>query len=142
MIQEQEATLQQRYNQDFTEQMHRGVIKCISRSDRYLRNLAIYIKDHLNHPLKSIRPCGKESTRNSGDTEEVGLTPGSGRSLGGGHGNPLQYSCLENPMGREAWQATIHGVAKSWTQLYQLSTHIKAHLDIRRHSGIRTGCSQ
>ena len=43
--------------------------------------------------------------------------PGSGRSPGGGNGNPLQYSCLENPMDRGARQATVHGVAKGWTQL-------------------------
>ena len=44
-------------------------------------------------------------------------SPGSGRSPGGGHGNPLQHSCLENPMGRGPWQATIHSFAKSWTWL-------------------------
>ena len=43
--------------------------------------------------------------------------PGLGRSPGGGHNNPLQYSCLENPMDRGAWQATVHEVTKSWTQL-------------------------
>jgi len=53
----------------------------------------------------------KESTCNAGDT---GLIPGLGRSPGGGHGDPLKYSCLENPMDRGAWQATVHGVAKSW----------------------------
>ena len=47
--------------------------------------------------------------------------PGSGRSLGRGHNNPLEYSCLENPMDREAWQATVHAVAKSQTRLKQLS---------------------
>ena len=47
--------------------------------------------------------------------------PGSGRSSGGGHGNPLQYSCLENPMDRGAWWASVHRVAKSQTQLKQLS---------------------
>ena len=45
------------------------------------------------------------------------LIPGWGRSSGEGNGTPLQYSCLENPMDRGAWQATVHGVAKSWTQL-------------------------
>ena len=45
----------------------------------------------------------------------VSLIPGSGRSPGGGHGNPLQYSCLENPMDRRAWQFTVHRVAKSRT---------------------------
>ena len=56
----------------------------------------------------------KEPTCNVGDP---GLIPGSGRSPGEGNGNPLQYSCLENPMDREAWRATIHGVAKNWTWL-------------------------
>ena len=56
----------------------------------------------------------KESTCNAGDP---GLTPGSGRSPGEGNGYPLQYSCLENTMDREAWRATVHEVAKSWTQL-------------------------
>ena len=49
------------------------------------------------------------------------FSPWSGRSPGGRHGNPLQYSCLENPMDRGAWQATGHGVAKSWTQLNDLA---------------------
>ena len=57
---------------------------------------------------------GKDSAYNAGD---LGLIPGSERSPGGGHGNPLQYSGLENPMDRGAWQATVHGVAKSRTQL-------------------------
>jgi len=52
-----------------------------------------------------------------GDIREVGLIPGSGRSLEGGCGNPLQYSCLENPMDREAWQATVHRVSKMQTRL-------------------------
>ena len=47
----------------------------------------------------------------------VGLILESGRNPGGGNGNPLQYSCWENPMGRGAWQATVHGVTKSWTGL-------------------------
>ena len=56
----------------------------------------------------------KESTCNAGD---LGLIPGLGRSHAGGLGNPLQYSCLENPMGIGAWQATVHEVAKSRTGL-------------------------
>ena len=55
---------------------------------------------------------GKESAYNVGD---LGLTPGSGRSPGGGHGTPLQYSCLENPMNRGAWKAKVYGVVKSRT---------------------------
>ena len=46
---------------------------------------------------------------------DAGSIPGSGRSPGGGHGNPPQYSCLEDSMDRGAWWATVHGVAKSWT---------------------------
>ena len=57
----------------------------------------------------------KNLPANAGDTRDVGLTPGSGRFPGGGNGNPLQYSCLENPMDRGAWQARVHGVAKSRT---------------------------
>ena len=52
-----------------------------------------------------------------GDIRDVGSIPELGRFPGKGNGNSLQYSCLENPMDREAWQATVHGVAKSWTQL-------------------------
>ena len=54
---------------------------------------------------------------NAGGIRNMSLIPGSGRSPGEGHGNPLQCSCLENPMGRGAWQATVHGVAKSQTRL-------------------------
>ena len=54
----------------------------------------------------------KESACNAGN---MGVIPGSGRSPGGGHGNPLQYSCLDNPMDREAWRAIVHRVAKSRT---------------------------
>ena len=54
---------------------------------------------------------------NAGDVRDTGSIPGLGRSPGGEHGNPLQYSCLENLMDRGAWWAMVHGVAKSWTQL-------------------------
>ena len=60
---------------------------------------------------------GKEATCNGEDAGHMGSIPGSGRSLGGGHGNPLQYSCLEKPMDREAWLATVHSVAKNQTRL-------------------------
>ena len=59
----------------------------------------------------------KHPPANAGDAGGVGLIPGSGRPPGEGNGNPLQDSCLENPMDRGAWQATFHGVAKSWTGL-------------------------
>ena len=59
----------------------------------------------------------KKLPANSGNIRGMGFIPGLGRSPGGGHGYPLQYSCLENPMNRGTWWATIHRVAKSWTQL-------------------------
>ena len=57
----------------------------------------------------------------AGNTGDMGSIPGSGRSSGVGNGNPLQYFCLENPIDRGAWWATVHGVTESWTQLKQLS---------------------
>ena len=57
----------------------------------------------------------KNPFASSGDVRDVSSIPGSGRSPGEGHGNPLQYSCLENPMDRGAWQATVHRVAESDT---------------------------
>ena len=62
----------------------------------------------------------KSLPANAEDVRDEGSIPGSGRS-GGGHGNPLQCSCLENPMDRIAWQATVHRVAKSQTQLKLLA---------------------
>ena len=57
----------------------------------------------------------KNPPTNAGDIRDMGLIPGLGRSPRGGHGNPLQYSCLENPMDRGAWRAMVHGVTKSQT---------------------------
>ena len=67
---------------------------------------------------------GKEPAFNAGDP---GSTPGSERFPGRGHGNPLQYPCLENSMNRGAWQATVHSVKQSWTRLKQLSTEACRH---------------
>ena len=68
----------------------------------------------LNHMCFPGGSDGKESACNAGD---MGFIPGSGRSPGGGNSNPLQYSCLDNPMDRGAWWATVHGVTKSQTRL-------------------------
>ena len=57
------------------------------------------------------------------DVRDLGSIPGSGRSPGGGNDNPLQYSCLENPMARGVWWATVHGVTKSWTRLNTHTDH-------------------
>ena len=59
----------------------------------------------------------------AGNIRDMGLIPGSGRFPGGRYGNPLQDSCLENPMDRGTWKATVHRVAQSQTQLKLISTH-------------------
>ena len=59
----------------------------------------------------------KNLPANAGDIRDAGSVPGSGRSPGGGHGNPVQYSCLENPVDRGVWQVIVHSVAQSQTQL-------------------------
>ena len=67
----------------------------------------------------------KKTPANAGDLRNRGLIPGLGRSPGEGHCNPLQYSCLENPMDRGAWQAAVYRVTKSWAKLKRLSMHTK-----------------
>ena len=74
---------------------------------------------HLSHQESLL----KNLPANSGDIRDAVLIPMSRTSRGGGHGNPLQCSCLENPMDRGAWQATVYRVTKSWTQLKQLNMH-------------------
>ena len=63
----------------------------------------------------------KNLPSNAGDLRDMGSIPGWRRSPGGGHGNSLQYCCLENLIDRGAWQATVHRVAKSWTRLERFS---------------------
>ena len=63
--------------------------------------------------LSQVAPVVKNPPANAGDVKDGGSIPGPGRSPGGGHGNPLQYSCLENPMDRGAWRATLHGITDS-----------------------------
>ena len=72
--------------------------------------------------------CSKESACNARDTGDMGLIPESGRSPGEGNGNPLQCSCLENPMDKGAWWATVHGVGKESDVTERLSAH--AHYGI------------
>ena len=77
----------------------------------------------------------KNLPANAGDVRDAGLIPGSGRSPGEGHDNPLQYSCLESPMDRGTWRATVLGVAKSRTQLSDQHFHFFFHF-----SQSRRGC--
>ena len=65
----------------------------------------------------------KNPPASAGDVRDSGSVPGWGRSPGGGHGSPLQDSCLENPVDRGAWGTTVHRVTKSQTRLKRLSTH-------------------
>ena len=76
----------------------------------------LLVKSSSFYGQRSSDSVVKNPPANAGD-EDVGSIPGSGRSSGGGRGNPLQYSCLENPMDRGAWRAAVHGVPKSWTRL-------------------------
>ena len=73
-------------------------------------------------------PVVKNLPANAGDIRDTGLIPGSERSPGGGHGNPLQYSFLENPIDRGSWQATVHRVAQSRTWLNRISTYTQPDL--------------
>ena len=86
----------------------------------------------------------KNPLANAGDITDAVSTSGLGRSPGGGHGNPLQYSCLENSMDRGAWWLTAHRVAMSQTQLKQLSAHTyretaKVKSRVRKYIGRRQG---
>ena len=81
----------------------------------------------------------KKLPANAGDAEGLGLTSGLGRSPGEGNGNSLQYFCLENPMDRGAWQATVHGVAKCRTQL---STHVHIREKGKECQELRRKCHQ
>ena len=75
----------------------------------------------LNKIWWNVVSVAKNLPANAGGIRDMGLIPGSGRSSGGEHSSSLQYSCLENPMDREAWWATVHGVTKSQTWLKWLS---------------------
>ena len=76
-------------------------------------------------------PGGSDSKASAYSTGNLGSFPGSGRSPGEGNGNPPQYSCLENPMDRGAWRATVHGVAKSRTQLSDFTFFLCPEIDHR-----------
>ena len=86
-------------------------VDCISPFLYLYFKIYILILKNMSYHGGSV---GKESACNAGD---AGLTPGLGRSLGGGHGNPLQYSCLENTRGRRAWWAIVLRVTKSRTRV-------------------------
>ena len=91
-----------------------GELKTLYNDNRTIRDNRAYVKKWRGFPDGS---AGKESACNAGDTGDVGLIPGLGRFPGGRDGKPLQYSCVENPMARGAWQATVHGGASlTWLE--------------------------
>ena len=73
----------------------------------------------------------KNSPVSAGDVDSI---PGLGRSPGGGNGNPLQYSCLDNLMDRGAWWATVHGVAKSWMKIESMCAHVRMCMCAHTHT--------
>ena len=81
----------------------------------------------------------KNPPANSGDARDAGLIPASGRSPGGGNGNTLQYSCLENPMDRGAWRAKVCGFTNSRAQLSTHIQHIHTHMITVRFKTCFTG---
>ena len=97
-------------------------LNLFSEEQLWAESQHIFLKDFLEYSC--LGTVVKNSPAHAGDARDMGLIPGSGRSLGGGNGNPLQYSCLENSMDREAWWATVHGVTRSWMWL---STHTHTH---------------
>ena len=108
------------------------------------RNFAVFSG---HHGASQVALVVKNPPTNSGDTRNVGLIPGWGRSPGGWHGNPLQYSCLENPMDREAWWAAVHKVAKSQTRLSDWALALAScparfmpELITCSHSALHDGC--
>ena len=80
-----------------------------------------------------VAPVVKNLPANAGDIRDMGSIPASGRSPGGGHGNPLQYSCLENPMDRGGWWAIVHRFGENQTRLEQLSMHAYTNNRVPRY---------
>ena len=105
--------------------------KCLYSEDRNMLTL------HTSNNIfwaSQVTLLVKNLSAKAGDIRDASSIHGLGRPLGGGHGNPLQYSCLKNPMDTGAWQATVHGVAKSWTQL-----SIWTHSNILQYTTRRRG---
>jgi len=83
----------------------------------------------------------KNPPASAGDARDVGSVPGLGRSLREGNGYLLQYSCLENPRDRGAWQATVHGIAKSQMSMHALHTHAHTHTHTVAFRSLRASCT-
>jgi len=99
-----------------------------------------FLEDYIYPRSFQVAPVVKNLPANSGDKRDVGLNCGWGRSPWEENGNPLQYSCLENPMDRGAWKAIVHRVTKSWTWVKHLSTYIFILIVQRRKMREFTQC--
>ena len=110
--------------QDQEEGIHKLIHSTVQQKPAHCKAITLQLRKNI-YTYVHMRICiygasqvagvEKNLLINARDIGDVGLILGSGRALGGEHGNPLQYSCLENPMDRGAWWATVHGVAKSQT---------------------------
>ena len=96
-------------------------------------------RDRLPTPVFLDLPGGSDGKESTCYTGDLGSIPGLGRSLGEGKGNPIQYSCLEKPVNRGAWWATVHGVIKSWTWLRNWHFISTKKWGVPRPASVETG---
>ena len=94
---------------------------CLEKDKLFLLANNWFCRNSVN--ISQVALVVKSLPANAGDIKDTGLIPGLGRSSGERYGNPLQYSCLKNPVDRGAWGTTVHRVTQSWTQLKRLSMH-------------------
>ena len=99
-------------------------------------NLKYLVDSHALNQASQVEQVVKNLPANAGDITDMGSSPGLGRSRGEGNGNPFKCSCLENPMYRGAWHATVHRFAKNQTQPKQHSTHTQTYL----HMHLTSNC--
>ena len=116
-------------SEDLSEWLWSVCLFCIDRLQFFTLRFIAYVNIRFICMYVLIRASQvalvvKNLPADGGDRRDTGSIPGLGRSPEGGHGNPVQYSCLENPMDRGAWRATVHRVTKSHTWPKQLSMHV------------------
>ena len=94
-----------------------------------VKNHSLFVRNDINalYGTSQVALVVKNLSANAGKIRDEDSIPGLGRSPGEGNDNPLQYSCLVNPMDKGTWQATVHGVAKSWTWLKWFNMHARFH---------------
>ena len=121
-------------SKDFSSVIMNGIVVMV-RNSKKKKKILTFRDTHIFIWASQVGLVVKNPPANAGDPAGTSSIPRSGRSLEGEQGNPLQYSCLEIPMDRGVWQATVHSVAKSWTQLKWLSTHTCTCLCMNGHTG-------